>query len=59
MFQSLSYQMMKQNDKALEDLEKAASLGNKTAQNSLNRIKKNNISIPDKAINEYQSEHND
>jgi hypothetical protein len=31
MFQSLSYQMMKQNDKAPEDLEKAASLGNKAA----------------------------
>jgi hypothetical protein len=50
---------VKQNDKAPEDLEKAASLGNKAAQNSLKRIKKNNISIPDKAINEYQLQHND
>ena len=59
MFRSLSYQMMKQNDKALEDLDKAASPGNKAAQNRLNRIKKNDMSIPDKAINEYQSKHND
>jgi hypothetical protein len=51
--------MMKQNDKALEDLDKAASPGNKAAQNRLNRIKKNDMSIPDKAINEYQSKHND
>jgi hypothetical protein len=40
MYRSDSYQALRMNDKARQDMEKAASLGNKGAQYRLERMKK-------------------
>jgi tetratricopeptide (TPR) repeat protein len=56
MYRSQSYQVLRQNDKAMQDLEKAASLGNKMAQVQLERIKKGGVRKQYEAVGESISE---
>ncbi len=59
MCRSRSYRALRMNGKALEDLKKAASLGNKAAQNMIERMKKGGVYKLDEAADESMSEQNE
>jgi tetratricopeptide (TPR) repeat protein len=59
MYRSQSYRALRKNDKAMQDLEKAASLGNKGAQAQLERIKKGGVRKQHEAAGENIPEQND